>query len=239
MSDTSQEKSRKDLEQRLRELRESKDKTSPEYQKKQQEVSRDLHASIDRGDFDTKTPRNGAVFYDNGGSRQIPKGADAPPPRPGQMSNRERANEFCKQPGNEHCRTLEQTSGGKWLNDQKLYDALPQKDADKAWGKMSGQYAKNAEGEAHAFVRKDSAEHRVFRSTEQPELQHNQKVTGITYHHQDHGYEMTHRQHLRSDQSGPPPRTATASPSAGPPPRDKASATPSTPDPAPSKGRSR
>jgi hypothetical protein len=239
MSDANKDQSRQDLERRLQELRETKDRSTPEFQQKQRDVSRDLNASIDRGDLDTSTPRNGAVFYDNGGSRQVPAGAAGQPTRYGE-SNRERALAYAKQPGNEHCRPIDQTKGGQWMEQQKLYEALPQKDADQAWGKLSGQYARNASGEAHAFVRTQSAEHRVFRSTEQPELQHNTKVTGITYHHSDHGYEMTHRQHLphaQAEQPGPPPRTPAPASPAGPPARGSAPASPSVESP--SKGRSR
>ena len=233
MSERTKEQRVQDLEVRLKELRDSKDKSSPEFQKKQGEVSRDLHASIDRGDLDTKTPRNGAVFYDNGNNKQVPEGAKVGPDY-NANSNRARAVNFCKQPGNEHCTTLEQTGGGKWMNDQKLYEGLPPKDADKAWGKLSGQYAKNASGEAHAFVRTDSAEHRVFKSTEQRELQNNPNVTRLNYHHNQHGIEMTHHQHLRP---APPERPQASAAASGPPPRGSTPQT-ATAD-APSKGRSR
>ena len=90
MSDANKDQSRQDLERRLQELRETKDQSTPEFRQKQRDVSRDLNASIDRGDLDTSTPRNGAVFYDNGGSRQRDRGLGAAT-RPQGFSNSLRA----------------------------------------------------------------------------------------------------------------------------------------------------
>lgn len=139
------------------------------------------------------------MFYDNGRvtlDQPDPKRAD----RRQVVSNRDRANEFCGKPGNEHCRTVEMTQGGQWLEQQRLYQGvLTNKQADRVWANTSRDFAKSASGEPNAFVRADSAGHRNFAKIEKPALQHSRDVTAIHYHHNERGMLLHHRQATQAD----------------------------------------
>ncbi len=74
--------------------------------------------------------------------------------------------------------TLEQTPGGKWLDQEKLYgspkrgDFLDPKDADKVWARLSQNYALGVKKSTTAFVNGADPE-RVFYKYEYPILKDN------------------------------------------------------------------
>jgi len=91
---------------------------------------------------------------------------------PAGVSNRDLGEAFARQKG---WTTLEQTPGGKWLDQEKLYgsakqgDFLNPADADKVWAKLSQRYAEGVEDSATAFVNGAKPD-RVFYQYEYPIL---------------------------------------------------------------------
>lgn len=94
---------------------------------------------------------------------------------PAGVSNRQLGEAFAKEKG---WTTLEQTPGGKWLDQEKLYGSKKQgdffepADADKVWAKLSQRYASGAQQSATAFVNGAKPD-RVFYMFEYPILQRN------------------------------------------------------------------
>jgi hypothetical protein len=95
---------------------------------------------------------------------------------PAGVSNRKLAEAFSLNKG---WTILEQTPGGKWLNQEKLYgsdrwatDLLAPVDADRVWTKLSQQYANGVQNSATAFVN-GAKQNRVFYKYEYPILQKN------------------------------------------------------------------
>jgi hypothetical protein len=77
--------------------------------------------------------------------------------------------------------TLEQTPGGRAMDDLHLYeDASPisQRQADRVWGKLSERYADGATGDVTAYVH-NPREGNIFYNREVPALNENPNVTGI------------------------------------------------------------
>ena len=143
-----------------------------EAEKKERELVEKLGNILPKLDVGTK--ENGAVFYDNG---VLSYGEDRQP-----FGSRELAKEFCKKEGNEHCKTLEDTPGGAWLNSLNLYDCLKAENADSVWLGLSTQFADQAKGEVNTFVKTESADHRTWEFAEKQTLRDNQKATQINYH---------------------------------------------------------
>jgi len=116
---------------------------------------------------DVSTPRDGAVFYSGPGNGDL-------------------ARQFADETGR---MTIEDTEGGKWLSEQKLYEnvydpdanptGLTDSEANLVWSRLSQRYAEQASGEAFAFVRGANAD-RVFWSTEAKTLSANSNVTKVT-----------------------------------------------------------
>jgi hypothetical protein len=90
--------------------------------------------------------------------------------------------------------TLERTPGGKWMDDLKLYERLPDgryryedygltlERTNKIWSTLSSRYADGASGAVTAFTKNvpDIFKPRtIFWSTELPQLRRNEKVTHI------------------------------------------------------------
>jgi hypothetical protein len=109
--------------------------------------------------LNVSTPKNSSIFYSGPG-------------------NRAAAEAFAAKTGKF---TLEQTPGGKMLNDLKLYDAdspLTAAEADNIWARLSVRYAQQASGEVTAFV-EGAKPDRIFLSVEKPILEANPNVTAI------------------------------------------------------------
>lgn len=90
--------------------------------------------------------------------------------------------------------TLERTSGGKWMDDLKLYDqtvtgvrkyeelGLTRQQADEIWRTLSSRYADGTSGAITAFTKNvpDLFKPKtIFWSTELPQLRGNPNVTHI------------------------------------------------------------
>ena len=90
--------------------------------------------------------------------------------------------------------TLERTTGGKWMDDLKLYEelsdgtlryenlGLTKSQADNLWGTLSGRYADDAVGAVTAFAKNvpDAFKSKtVFYTTELPKLRFNENITHI------------------------------------------------------------
>lgn len=124
------------------------------------------------------TEKDGAVFYSGNANRNL-------------------AEQWCKRQGNEHCKTLEMTPGGNWLERQRLYEVLPKEQAFRLWKNLSERFANNASGKAQSFVQSGTAENRIWKSTEEKTLRANPKITRITYREQiAPGCEIVHHQSL-------------------------------------------
>jgi hypothetical protein len=106
--------------------------------------------------LDVATDANQAVFYSGPGNRAL-------------------AMEFAEQNGK---KTIDMTAGGKWLNEQNLYDFLPRGMADDIWKDLSKRFADDASGQVTGFV-KGARPDRVFESVEYPTLLKNKKVTNV------------------------------------------------------------
>ena len=78
--------------------------------------------------------------------------------------------------------TLEQTPGGKYLDDKQLYEPgspVSKAQADQLWGRLSERYAQDAKGEVTAFSH-DPWDGSVWVTRERPALEQNPDVTKIT-----------------------------------------------------------
>ncbi|WP_156914192.1 hypothetical protein [Paucisalibacillus globulus] len=91
--------------------------------------------------------------------------------------------------------TLERTPGGKWMDDLKLYEILPNEQrrfeveygltweqADEIWSVLSSRFADNASGAITAFAKNVPEKIKprtIFWSTELPRLRKNPNVTHI------------------------------------------------------------
>ncbi len=94
------------------------------------------------------------------------------------QGNRALAEEFVKVNGKI---TLEMTSGGKYLDDLKLFEQgspLTQEEAVNVWARLSTRYAQNASGNTYGFV-KNSWEGSIFNTIEYPALKKNSNVNNI------------------------------------------------------------
>ncbi|WP_051685506.1 pre-toxin TG domain-containing protein [Clostridium sp. KNHs205] len=110
-------------------------------------------------ELDVSTTPNSATFYSGQGNRAL-------------------AEEFAKVNGKT---TLEMTSGGKYLDDLKLFEQgspLTQEEAVNVWARLSTRYAQNASGNTYGFV-KNSWEGSIFNTIEYPALKENSNVTNI------------------------------------------------------------
>ena len=109
-------------------------------------------------ELDFATAPNSAVFYSGPG-------------------NRTRALDFA----DENMRTpIDSTPGGKWLEDQQLYDRAgwSHADANRVWEVASTRYAEGASGTAVAFV-EGAQPLGIFTQVEWPILQSNPNVTNV------------------------------------------------------------
>ncbi|HMJ90787.1 MAG TPA: hypothetical protein VK530_13285, partial [Candidatus Acidoferrum sp.] len=110
--------------------------------------------------LDVSTAPNAATFYSGRGNREL-------------AENFARANEKV---------TLEMTSGGAWLDQQKLFDTatsgLTSDQARAVWEAMSRRYAENASGTAVGFVEGASARG-IFNRVEYPALQSNPAIGNV------------------------------------------------------------
>ena len=111
-------------------------------------------------ELDVSSKPNTAVFYSGRGARKS-------------------AEKMAKTSGKT---TLEQTKGGKVLDDLKLFDdTVKDVDGDRAaklWSKISENYAKQASGEVTAVVNKPRPGS-IFLTKELPALLNNKKVTKV------------------------------------------------------------
>ncbi len=168
-----------------------------ELEQKREKLHAGLGQSIEKGHLDVSTPKDRAVFYDNGYQGWSQGKTQNGEYVPGSArTNRDRAADFCEKNKDKGYQTLESTPGGQWLNDQKTYEALGPKRADESWAHLSHQYASKSQGEVHAFVRSDSDPRRVFEGVEKDALRNNRDVNQIVYHKQQHGLDVTHYEHL-------------------------------------------
>jgi hypothetical protein len=77
--------------------------------------------------------------------------------------------------------TLEQTGGGKYFDDMKLFEKGSPVDVDQAgkvWGRLSQRYAEDASGEATAWTH-NSWSGSIWNTVEKDALQKNPNVTKI------------------------------------------------------------
>jgi RHS repeat-associated protein len=113
-------------------------------------------AKVDSLNF--TTPKDSALFYSGPGNRA-----------------------FAMQLADDTGRfTIDSTPGGQYLNSLKLYDTLPQAQADAIWTKASQAYVNGASGEVNAYINGASL-NRVYFSTELPALMRNANVTTINH----------------------------------------------------------
>jgi hypothetical protein len=185
----------KELEQLEKQIQALKERQKDGFQDidAQKQLKEDLLKVTEK--LDVKTEKNGAVFYDN----EHRWAYDTENNKLQQINvNYERAVDFCKQPENSHCKTITDTEGGKWLDSQKIHECFTNgDDAKEVWRNLSKNYAQNAEGETHSFVKIDSAKEAIWEFTEKPTLQNNEKVTAINYHyHPTPDQEVIRRENL-------------------------------------------
>lgn len=121
--------------------------------------------------MDVSTPRNGANFY---------SGYDAA----GGRSMRSYAEQNTD---GVTSKTLEQTSGGKYMDDLKLYDGSgPNSDLvnpaqrDAIWARLSQRSGENASGDVTAWLHNANPD-RIYLHDELPALQANPNVTSIRH----------------------------------------------------------
>lgn len=112
---------------------------------------------------DVSTARDGAIFYSGPGNKQLAEQC-------AEMTGR---------------KTLEQTEGGQWLEQQNLYpdkgDPNPKftpQEADLVWARLSQRFAEQASGVAFGFVR-GAAPDRVFWGTEARVLNTGSTITKV------------------------------------------------------------
>ena len=108
--------------------------------------------------LDIKTSANKAVFYSGHGNKEL-------------------AEAFAKKTGKT---TLEMTSGGKWLEGEKLYDILTKDEAKTVWGRLSQRYAEAASGGVTIF-KKGAPSSGIFNLIEDPALMRNPDVYKYLY----------------------------------------------------------
>ncbi len=115
---------------------------------------------IDLADnLDVSTAKNTATFYSGPGNREL-------------------AESFAKTNGKI---TLETTSGGKYLDDLKLFEdgsPLTKEQATNVWRKLSERYAKGASGNAYGFTQ-GSWEGSIFNTVEYPTLKDNPNINNV------------------------------------------------------------
>ncbi|WOE73755.1 hypothetical protein [Alterisphingorhabdus coralli] len=112
-------------------------------------------------DLDVSTGPNQAVFYSGRGARDA-------------------AEDFASSNG---LNTLEQTTGGRYLDDLQLYENtvnnVRQSQADTIWGRISQTYASLASGKVNAII-SNPRSNSVFLTQELPTLLQNRNVTQVT-----------------------------------------------------------
>src|SRR5690348_9470346 len=77
--------------------------------------------------------------------------------------------------------TLEQTSGGKYFDDMRLYETgspISQAHADKVWSRLSERYAENASGDVTAWSH-NPRPGSIWNTIERPALERNPDVRKI------------------------------------------------------------
>lgn len=85
-----------------------------------------------------------------------------------------------------HATTLERTPGGKWLDEQRLFEGgkVSPAEADQAWRATSEQFAREASGDVRAYIN-NPGPNSVFNSVELPTLRDGLatgRITSITIH---------------------------------------------------------
>jgi hypothetical protein len=161
------------IEKQIKELKESQ-KDGFQDVEGQKKLVAELEKVIPK--LDVRTEKNGAVFYDNGANHENGQRI---------LINKERAKAFCEQHGNEHCKTIEKTPGGSWLEKQDLFNGCHIDAAAYDLGKeFSKRFANGASGDVNTFVESKSAEHRTWEGAEKQTLRDNPNVTSINYHYQ-------------------------------------------------------
>jgi hypothetical protein len=108
--------------------------------------------------LDVSTQPNKAVFYSGPGNREL-------------------AEAFAEKAGKT---TLEMTNGGKWLQNENLYNSLTTNQADMVWGRLSERYAQKASGEINLFIKGANPE-RTFMKYEKPILDNNLDIYKYIY----------------------------------------------------------
>ncbi len=112
-------------------------------------------------DLDVSTGNNQSVFYSGRGAREA-------------------AENYASENG---LSTLEQTAGGQYLDDMRLFeDTVPDIGGDQAaqiWGRISANYASQASGQVTAIVNNPRS-NSIFLTQELPALLQNQNVTQVT-----------------------------------------------------------
>lgn len=106
--------------------------------------------------LDVGTGRSQAVFWSGKGNRAL-------------------AEHFAKQNGK---LTLEMTSGGRWMDEQRLFDRLPSHEARAVWVELSARFSNGASGSVVGFV-KDASPTGVFNRIEYPLLRSNPLVLNV------------------------------------------------------------
>ena len=109
--------------------------------------------------LDVSTAENTAIFYSGPGNRAL-------------------AENFA---GINQKVTLEMTSGGKYLDDLKLFEdrsPLTKQQASEVWKRLSERYAAQASGNVYGFVL-GSREQSIFKTIELPTLERNKNITNI------------------------------------------------------------
>jgi hypothetical protein len=113
---------------------------------------------------DVRSPLNGANFYSGRDPANVPMRNYAEAHTDGVSSV-----------------TLEQTSGGKYFDDKKLYETgspVNINQADGIWSRLSERYAQAAEGDVTAYQHNPRVGS-IWETTERPALELNPKVTSI------------------------------------------------------------
>ena len=80
---------------------------APELRTKEKALTKSLRSNM--SNFNMRTEKDGAVLFSSEAGRRDAK-------------------RFCKEPGNEHCKTIDMTPGGKWLN--RITDARTEQQRD-------------------------------------------------------------------------------------------------------------
>jgi uncharacterized Zn-binding protein involved in type VI secretion len=131
----------------------------------------DLKAVVAKDSFDVRSQKNGAVFYsDDYGDDNKSK-------------NRTRAQQFAQDQTavGKPTSTVEQTPGGRWLDEQKLFNPdspVSKAEAVEVWDDCSKKYAEQATGSVRCFVTGSKPES-TFRRVELEGLVNNPNVNDI------------------------------------------------------------